>query len=294
MEIYSLHCFVAVSDAGSYTKAAAALNTSQPTLSRHVQSLEKELGQRLLERNGRGVRLTDSGTALLVHARAILETVEIAKAEMSERLRSPMGKIRIGLSPRVAHSIAPDLVQQFLSECPDASITVEEGLSIRLREWLIAGRLDMAVLFDPPSSQLLQIEELEREPLLLVGIGELPRTVKLSALGSYPLILPSEPQALRRIFQAAADRKEVSLNVVAEVDSMQTVLTLVERRVGYTVIPASVANMWSAPVKLHTALITHPKIRNRITLAVPCARPNTRLHAAAAKILKILICKTFT
>lgn len=289
-----MQAFVAVADAMSYTKAAAALNSSQPTLSRHVQLLEKELGQRLLERHGRGVRVTDSGAALLVHVRGILEAVDHAKAEMSERLQSPRGKIRIGLPPRVAQSIAPDLVQQFLRACPDASITVEEGLSIRLREWLIAGRLDMAILFDPPSSQQLQIEGLERELLLLVGIEPLPSKVKVSAVGEFPLILPSEPQALRRIFQAVAERKDVRLHVVAEVDSMQTVLSLVERKVGYTVIPSSVAKMWNATVPLHTALLTMPQIRNRITLAVPCARPSTRLHMEAAKILKRLIHQTFS
>ncbi len=98
MEISTLQCFVAVADASSYTKAAAALNTSQPTLSRNVQMLERELGQRLLERNGRGVQLTDSGVAFLVHARAILESVVRAKAEMDELLRSPMGKLRIGIN----------------------------------------------------------------------------------------------------------------------------------------------------------------------------------------------------
>ena len=152
MDLTRLQYFVAVAEAGSLSRAAAALSMSQPALSRQVLLLEEELGQRMFDRTGRGVVLTPSGEALLAHARAVFARWEEARADMLDRQRSPRGRVTVGLPPRVAHVLTADLVQQFLARFPEASITVEEELSVRLRESLVAGRVDLAVLFDPSHS----------------------------------------------------------------------------------------------------------------------------------------------
>src|SRR5258705_10882643 len=157
MDLARLQYFVAVVESGSFSRAAVALHLTQPSISRQVQLLEAELGQRLLERHGRGVLPTEAGTALLAHARAIFELAERAQSDMSERQLNPRGRLTIGLPPRVAQVITADLVEQFHGRYPEAAITVIEGLSLRLREWLIAGRSDPAVVFDPaPSPQMQQ------------------------------------------------------------------------------------------------------------------------------------------
>src|SRR2546425_4750985 len=113
MELTSLKYFVAVAEAGSFSRAAAALNMTQPSLSRQVQLLEDEFGQRLMERHGRGIELTEAGVGLLAHARAILEVAEQARADMAERQRNPRGRLTIALPHRVAQVITPDLVERF-------------------------------------------------------------------------------------------------------------------------------------------------------------------------------------
>lgn len=293
MDFVRLQYFMAVANAQSYTKAAAALNLSQPTLSRQVQLLEAEVGQALLERHGRGVRLTESGLAMLTHARNIHAAVETAKADMAERLSSPRGKIRVGLPPLIASLITPDLVQQFLLACPDASIIVEESLSIRLREWLMADRLDVAVLFDPLHTAQLLIEPLTREALVLISTRELPEKVKVAQLVDYPLVLPSRPQALRVIFDEAVEDQQLPLRIVAEVDSIKMVLSLVARNVGCSVVPASAIKTWPAPEPVYKAQVVHPVIRNRIVLATPAARPSNRLVKAVNTIIKQLVKQHF-
>uniref|UniRef100_UPI0028AB2936 LysR family transcriptional regulator n=1 Tax=Comamonas sp. TaxID=34028 RepID=UPI0028AB2936 len=99
MDFVRLQYFMAVAQAQSYSKAAAALNLSQPTLSRQVQLLEAELGQPLLERHGRGVRLTESGKAMLAHGRSICAAVDAAQACMGDGLQSPRGQDPPGLRP---------------------------------------------------------------------------------------------------------------------------------------------------------------------------------------------------
>lgn len=294
MDFVRLQYFMAVAQAQSYSKAAAALNLSQPTLSRHVQLLEAELGQPLLERHGRGVRLTESGKAMLAHGRSISAAVDAAKADMAARLQSPRGKVRLGLPPLVASLVTPDVVQQFLQACPDASIIVEESLSIRLREWLLADRLDVAVLFDPSPTPQLLTEPLAREPLVLISTRPLPERVKVAQLVDYPLVLPSRPQALRMIFDDAVEDQQLPLRIVAEVDSIKMVLSLVARNVGCSVVPASAVKTWPGSAPVFTAQVSHPVIRNRIVLATPAARPHNRLVKAVHGILKPLMKQHFS
>lgn len=294
MDFVRLQYFMAVAQAQSYSKAAAALSLTQPTLSRQVQLLEAELGQPLLERHGRGVRLTESGKAMLAHGRSISAAVDAAKADMAERLQSPRGKVRLGLPPLVASLVTPDVVQQFLQACPDASIIVEESLSIRLREWLLADRLDVAVLFDPSHTAQLLTEPLAREPLVLISPRPLPERVKVAQLVDYPLVLPSRPQALRMIFDDAVEDQQLPLRIVAEVDSIKMVLSLVARNVGCSVVPASAVKTWPGSAPVYTAQVSHPVIRNRIVLATPAARPHNRLVKAVHGILKPLMKQHFS
>lgn len=293
MNLMRLQYFVAVAEAGSFSRAAAALHMSQPALSRQVLLLEEEVGQRLLERTGRGVQPTDSGLALLAHARGIFDLAERARVDMRERQLSPRGRITVGLPPRVAHVLTADLVERFHSKFPEAAITVVEDLSIRLREWLVAGRVDVAILFDPPHSPQLHEETLVREPLVLIGLRPLPRRMRLAEVAQCTLVMPSGPNALRQLLEQHTRPRGLPLKLVAEVDSVQTVLSLVARGVADTVLPLSATRAWAYPEALHVAGIYAPVIRNKLVLAVPTARPATRLSRFASQLLRELVSEHF-
>ena len=288
MDLARLHYFVAVVEAGSFSRGAAALHMSQPALSRQVLLLEQEVGQPLMVRTGRGIEPTEAGLALLGHARGIFELADRARADMHERQSSPHGRVTIGLPPRVAHVLAADLVERFRAAYPDAVISVVEGLSIRLREWLVAGKLDMAILFDPPGSPQIQEETLAREPMVLIGPVPLPRRVRLADVAALPLVMPSGPNALRQLLERETRPRGLPLSIVAEVDSVQTVLSLVARGVSHTVLPESALKLWIYAQPLNVAAIYSPTLRNRVVLAVPKARPATRPSRLAAQLLKTL------
>ena len=293
MDLTRLRYFVAVVESGNFSRAAAALHMSQPALSRQVLLLEDEVGQRLLVRNGRGASANEAGLALLSHARGIFELADNARADMRERQSSPRGKVTVGLPPRVAQVLTADLVQRFREQYPEATVTIVESLSIRLREWLVAGTLDMAILFDQPPSPQLAEETLGREPLLLFGPQPLPRRVKLAELSALPLMMPSGPNALRQLLEAHTRPRGLTLDIVAEVDSVLTVLSLVARGVAHTVLPASARRLWTYPQTLHEAAIVSPAMRNRVVLAIPKARPTTKPQRLAAELLRALALKQY-
>ncbi len=286
MDLRHLAHFVRVVEAGGLTRAATALDLTQSALSRQIALLEAETGQRLLVRTGRGVTPTDAGVALLGHARAMLEIADRARDELRDLAASPRGRVTIGLPPRVAHVLAAPLVNGFRERFPHAVITVAEALSLHLREWLVAGRLDLALLFDPPPVPQLEYRTLVREPLLVVAASgvRLPARVSLARLATLPLVLPSGPNALRSLVEAQARAQGLVLQVVAEVDSAHTVLALVRSGAGSTVLPPSGLDGYGGARRLRTAPLGPPAVRNRLVLAVPRSRPQTRLMRETAAL----------
>ena len=290
MDLRQLEYFTAVVDAGSFSRAAVALNLAQPSLSRRIAVLEAELGHRLLERTGRGATATEAGQALLVHAREMLATAQRARAELHDLHASPGGRVVIGLPPRVALGLSAPLVQRFRERFPHAVITVLEGLSLSLRESLIAGRLDLALLFDPPASSQLKYQPLMRERLCLVApaASKLPARISLPSLAAYPMLLPSAPNAIRSLVDSALKPRRIALQVLAEVGAVQTVLDLVAKGVGCTILPESALAASPHAAALPWSPIGPPVIWNALVLAIPLARPATRLTRETAQLLREL------
>jgi len=290
MDLKQLEHFVAVAEKGGVSRSAVAMNVSQPTISRHVGLLEQELGQRLLERNGRGVKLTDAGHALLVHAKVMLAAAAQARFEIKEMKSDPTGKVIIGLPHRVAMGLCVPLVQRFRQEFPNAMVSVIEGLSLALREDLIGGRIDLALLFDPAPTPLLKYEPLLRERLILISPPgtRLPAQVSVQDLKNYPMVLPSSPNPIRNLVDAVLLPRKVSLNLIAEVGAVHSALALVERGVACSILPESAVTNSPSSGRVVQSLIGPPAMWNQLVLALPTARPINRLTQQAVKLLREL------
>lgn len=288
MELRQLGYFVEVCESGSFSKAGVRLNLAQPSISRQVALLEAELGQRLLERNGRGVRPTDAGQALLAHARVMLIAAEQARHEIREMKDEPAGKVVIGLPHRVAAGICVPLVRQFKERFPHATLTVVEGLSLSLREGLIAGRIDVGLLFDPAPTPLLKYDKLLRERLVLVTPSgyRLPAQVSLSSLQDFPLVLPASPNPIRSLVDAVLLPRKIQLNLVAEVGAVLTALTLVEHGLACSILPESALMLSGRDPHVCQAPIGPPGMWNQLVMAMPTARPMSRLTMESAQLLR--------
>ncbi|MEZ5646063.1 MAG: LysR family transcriptional regulator [Burkholderiaceae bacterium] len=291
MELRHLAYFVHVVEAGSFSAAAVALNLAQPTLSRQISALERELQQPLLTRTGRGVKPTEAGVALLAHARAMLDIAERAKDELRDLQSSPTGKIAVGLPPRISLAVSDILVSRFRERMPRAELSISEGLSVNLREWLLSGRLDIALLFDPPGTPALGFETLLQEELLLVAPmsgATLPRRVSLDALAQYPLILPSAPSSIRSVIDAEVRPRGIKPQVLAEVGTVSTVMKMVSQGMGYTILPDTVIRTLGSGYQLRKVRLGPPMLRNTLKLAVPRSGPMSRLVRETLQLLRDL------
>ncbi len=298
MDLKQIESFVRVAELGSFTRAAAALGIPQPLLSRHVRKLEVELRQTFLLRNGRGVTLTEAGLVLLEHGRGILHQVTVAREELGSVRGALAGKVSIGLPPSLSKLITVPLTLEFSRALPHAQLTLTEGFSVLMYEGLRAGRLDLAVLYNPPLSPDLEMTVLHEEALILIAgkrsrNGEirpkLGATVRLADLARLPLIVPSRPNAFRILIETEMLRIDCKPQVVLEIDGLNAILELVKEGLGYAVLPSYTLSNFAKPHPFTTHRIQGPKLMSQLMLVWSSRRPMTATHKQALEITKKIV-----
>ncbi len=175
MEMHQLRYFVAVAQANSFSRAAEACCVSQPSLSQQIAKLESDVGQRLLDRLGRRVQLTDAGRQLLDAALAILAMVEDAERRLSDDGNLAGCRLTLGAIPTIAPYLLPVVLRQFEKRHPGVEMTVHEDVTRNLSAAVLSGDIDLAVMALPIEDDRLAFETLWTEPLLLA----LPRGHRL-------------------------------------------------------------------------------------------------------------------
>jgi LysR family nitrogen assimilation transcriptional regulator len=288
MELRQIRYFVGVCEAGSLLKASARLHIAQPALGQQISDLEQQLGARLFTRTNRGMLLTDAGRHFLDHAKVLLADVERARNAVRETSAAPHGEVAIGLPTTVALAVTVPLLEACRTRYPDIRLKVVEAYSGFLGEWLRSGRLDAAVLFgDAPEVGLTKLALLDEQLALITGrqARKLPRRVPLRRLAEEPLILPGKEHGLRRIIDAACESQSLSLNVVAEIDSLTSVKRAVETGIGATVLSLASVSDEVRQGRLQAATITDANMARRVVCATNMARPSTVAGTALTQLL---------
>lgn len=295
MDLKQLSTFVHVADAGSFTRAAALLGVAQPALSRQLRSLEVELRQTLLKRNGRGVTLTDAGNRLLEHGRGILHQVERAREDLEEMRGAPVGHAALGVPPTVGRVLAGALVAEFRLRFPRATLGIVEGLSAHVLEWLRSGRIDIGLVYNPPPSPFVDTAPLVTEPLYLIGPASATRRraqqgapVALRDLAAHRLIVPSRPHAVRMFVESSLAAIGARIEVAWEVDGIPAILDLVARGHGHAVLSLNALRNDPARERLRAHPIVKPRLATTLAIATPSQRPMTPLAKQLAELLREL------
>ena len=295
MDLKQIESFVSVAELGSFTRAAAALGIAQPLLSRQVRQLELEFRQTFLLRNGRGVTLTEAGLVLLEHGRGILHQVALAREELGSIRGALAGRVSVGLPPSLSRMITVPLTQAFQRELPLARLSLTEGFSALMFEALRNGRLDLAVLYNPPTSPELETALLHQEALVLIsantGAAEqpartLPAAVSLRDLAALPLIVPSRPNAFRQLIESGMARLGCKPDIVLEIDGLSAILDLVREGLGYAVLPAYTLSNFARPHPFVTHAIEQPTLISQLNLVWSARRPTTETHKQALAIVR--------
>jgi len=294
MDFKQLEYFVRVAEMGSFTRAAAALDVAQPALSRQVRLLEVELRQNLLVRNGRGATPTEAGKLLLDHGRGILHQIERAREDLGRMRGGLSGRVAIGLPPSVARVLTVPLTRAFRDALPEARLSISEGLSGAMLEGLISGRLDIVVLYNAQPSREIDVTPLLDEQLLLVrarppGLHEdpPPGPIELREVARLPLVIPTRPNAIRMHVEAQMAGIGCRPRVALEIDGVSAILDLVADGAGCAVLSRNAVLNSPRPSAYTAQLIGSPALSIPLSLATSLQRPATQVQKEAlALILK--------
>lgn len=243
LDLRPLRHFTAIVELGSLSRAAAHIGIAQPALSHQVAALEGEFGAKLLHRGPRGVTPTDAGRTLYRHAQVLLRQLDQARRAVNVG-DGVAGTVSVGLSVTTAEILSLPLLRKLQTEQPGIRLELVALPRRLLGEMLFNGRLDIAVLFDQRPVKTLTVEPVATEEIFFVSqqrdTKKAAQGVTLGEVARYPLLMPCRPHATRMLLESMLTQAGIHFNVVAEIDSVPSMLDAVEAGVGATVLP------WSA------------------------------------------------
>jgi LysR family transcriptional regulator, nitrogen assimilation regulatory protein len=290
MDIEKLEIFVQVAELGSLSKAAVLNHAGPSALSRQLAALEAECGGRLLHRTGRGVSLTELGQRILPNAKVLLQEAGRFKAEIEAASSVCRGVVNIGCVATLATRLMAPVLLLARQRYPEVRLHVVTGMSGQIEQWVSDGSLDLGFVIrhgtenQPPDDELLVLTS----PVCLVGPpGDRltkSREVEFANLHEVPLIQPG-PASSRQSLEETARKLAVRLNIIAEVDSLDLMKSLVAQRGGYALLlEMSVAEDVQAG-RLSAARVVHPEMVGRVCLINAPGKSGDR----AAREISVLV-----
>ncbi len=293
MDLRQLRTFVHVAELQSISAAAERLHIAQPALSRQIQALEQELQARLLHRHGRGVTLTDAGALVRDRAELILREVARLQGDIRSQDGQLRGALSLGLPPTVAAVLATPLIERTHLHHPDVKLKVVSGFSGHVQDWIQRGVVDLGVTYEGREPAAIKSRPLLQEELFLIErpARDAPRrpgtgpALSRQAAFARDLILPSGSHGLRNIVEKAARESGLALKIVLENDSLPTLVQLVKRGLGATILPLVSVFDEVRDGSLQAFAMVEPPLTRRLLLSRPIDRPTTPLARQFADML---------
>lgn len=253
MELRQLKYFLAVAEEANFTRAAERVHISQPGISAQIRQLENDLGATLIDRSGRSAGLTAVGEVAVDHARAVLAAVEALRRAVDEMNSLVRGRLVVGMV--TACTVAPlfDALAGFHRAHPGVEISLVEGESAQLVEYVREGAVDLALIGAADRApEDLDGQQVISEPIVAAVPHGHPLAeedgVTLAELSAYPVICLPRGTGIRAVLDQASAARGLTPTVALQAAAPGAVLHLAERGLGVAVLSASM-------------LAQHPQVR---------------------------------
>jgi DNA-binding transcriptional LysR family regulator len=241
VELQQLQCFIAVLEEGGFKRATARLGITQPALSYQIKRLEEELGVQVFRRGPGGITPTEAGRILLEHAHHVISAVREAHQAVRELSGDVTGEIRIGAIKCVGQYFLPHVLREIRAKHPMARPKLLYMESDDLLEALLASKVDVAMVVDPPPDERLTYTPVFDEEISLVsGRGHRlygRKTVELSELKDVTFVALSPQTSAGTLAKRYLDRQGISIVPSLTTDNIETVKRMIESGMGVAFLP---------------------------------------------------------
>lgn len=243
LNLREIRAFVAVAQTGSFTRAAAKLNVSQPALTVQIRRLEETLGARLFDRNSRMVTLTSVGRELLPVLHKSLADMQRVLDDARALGDGSRGTVRIACLPSFAAGRLPALIRDFRAEAPGVTFEIRDVVASMVNQLVRAGEFDLGVTGGEVTDAELEILHSAQDRLMVVCPRAHPlakkRRVAAADLAGYPLVLTAAGTSVRAIVDTAFDEAGRTPEIACEPTYMMTAVAMVRAGLGITILPGS-------------------------------------------------------
>jgi LysR family nitrogen assimilation transcriptional regulator len=288
MDLRQLHYFIAIVEAGSFTKASELLRVAQPALSQHIRVMEANFGVELLVRHPRGVWPTEAGARLLERAREI----EVRFAGLADHVRGPQtpsGQVKFGMPGTINEQLGVPLIEAAQKLFPDVRIRISEAMSGYVLDWLRQGTIDLAMLYNVTDERNLRLHHALTEEIQLFGRAEMMGApsgdaVTLQSALRLPLVLPGRTHGLRELIDIAAATIGRQVSPTIEIDSYRQIKQLAVRGLAFGMLPKTAIRQELVDGIFQAWRITRPVLMRKIYLGYQTEVPLSTASRAIGQL----------
>lgn len=244
MDIQSIQAFLAVSETGSFSRAAEMLFITQPAISKRIQSLEHALDIALFDRIGKSVRLTEAGHALLPSCRRIIDEIAESQRIISNLRQTTSGILNLATSHHIGLHHLPPVLREFSSNYADVELKLSFLDSEEACRQIITGEIELAIITLPDeANDRLEMQPVWHDPLCVAVARRHPlaasrgHTLKKQLL-QHAAILPSRGTYTRKLIDDALGLDE-TVNTLLETHYLETIKAMVQTGLGWSMLPYS-------------------------------------------------------
>ncbi len=288
MDFQNLRAFVAVADKNSFSRAADQLHLTQPAISKRILTLEADLNQRLFDRIGWQLALTEAGECLLPRARQILQLIEQTRQALDDLSGQVQGNLKLVTSHHIGLHRLPRVLREYKKTYPDVKLSISFLNSQDTHQNILEGKGELGITtYEEHANDSLLTQDIWHDTLHFVVARDHPllkqKNVKLSDLTSYTAILPDVRFYTGRTVSQLFEQQGLTLKLDQDmsIDNLETLKAMVSIGDSWSVLPATMLDERSV-VALNIKSVT---LNRRLV----CIRHKERtLSKAAQTFLKVL------
>lgn len=283
IELYSLKVFQTVATEKSFSRAGEKLLRTQPAVSLAVQRLETQLGEKLIDRSGKELMLTDAGKVVLDYARRFENLEEELTNALAELRDNAAGKLIIGANESTSLYLLQH-IEKYRRLYPKVKVQVRRSLSSRIPAQLLDGDLELGVISYDPVDERLVTRVIYTDHLAFVVSPEhrfaKRDSVSITELGMETFVAHNVVSPYREVVLREFQRHKVALNMDVEMPTVETIRLLVQRNEGVAFLPRMCVEQDITKGLLKEVQVEELKVERKIRLVYPAKRALS--HAARA------------
>ncbi len=289
MDLGQIEAFVQVAQHRSFSKAAEALFLTQPSVTARIQSLERDLGEALFERNGRGVRMTEMGAGFLPYARRALKALQDGRDSIEGMRNLDIGSLKLGSALTVSTYVLPKILKRYTTAYPGVEVSVHTGRSEQVLQMVLQDDVHCALERTVHHAEIVTVP-LYEDDLVLVAPPEhrfaQKRGATVEEIGREPLILFDKGSSYNALIQGVFRQHGIVPKTLMEMDTIEATKKMVEEGMGIALLPKVSTEREIEIGRLVTVSVTNATMpRRQISLIY---RKNRKQPRAVAAFLALL------